>query len=226
MSKPSALDETTRDLAVKVEALIGVVCIRLDRNLAGPRLVGTADVQLRDFYEVWKAASDASNAHRQLFGRPTTAIVALTDFITSLRLANAELWKRFVSGDGSFLGPDVDHALVDVPWAMEDAERACRNILDQPRRDPTTDHRTPIKVKVSADGSTVTVDGVTERLQGQRDGEFIRLLVKEPGAAIKADALECALGERPSRIYKRLPKIIAEHISKPGRGQTGYIFNP
>jgi len=82
----------------------------------------------------------------------------------------------------------------------------------------------PSVIAVSDDGATVNLDGKNHRLNGEKDAPFLRALLAERGKAIKADVLERTIGERPARIYRRLPVQIQRLIDKPGRGQTGYIL--
>lgn len=80
----------------------------------------------------------------------------------------------------------------------------------------------PTTIKVSED--IVKVNGKPFRLRGGNDSKLLRLLLKKRGKAVKADIIERTIGERPARIFERLPKPVQELIQKPGRGQTGYIL--
>lgn len=81
------------------------------------------------------------------------------------------------------------------------------------------------RVKLRIADDAVTVEGKSYRLRGGNDAAFLRVLLENRGVAVKADALERAIRERPSRIYARLPERIQKLIDKPGRGQRGYILH-
>jgi hypothetical protein len=68
------------------------------------------------------------------------------------------------------------------------------------------------------------LDGEEYRLTGANDAVFLEELQKRKGKPILAQSLERACGERPSRIYGRLPRPIQRTIDKPGlrTGKKGY----
>lgn len=68
------------------------------------------------------------------------------------------------------------------------------------------------------------LDGEPHRLTGANDATFIQILQQKQGVPILANTLESQCGERPARIYERLPKPIQDIIDKPGQrtGKKGY----
>lgn len=71
-------------------------------------------------------------------------------------------------------------------------------------------------------GDLAELDGETLRLTGQNDLPFLQALQEQQGGIIKAQVLEDGLGERPSRIWSRLPPELQAIVEKPLRGGTGY----
>lgn len=78
------------------------------------------------------------------------------------------------------------------------------------------------RMRVSDNGGQVFVDGVPHRLIGSYDGPFLTKLIAAKGEPLKGTALERSIGERPDRIYPRLPPVVRDLVDRPGQGRSGW----
>ena len=93
-----------------------------------------------------------------------------------------------------------------------------------PAKSQECDTVQPFTLEVSKDRLSVKLNGELSRLKGESDGDFLLLLYSRRGETIKSTEIERIIGKRPDRIYKQLPPELQELISKPGRGQMGYLM--
>ena len=79
-------------------------------------------------------------------------------------------------------------------------------------------------IKSDTGNDLARLDGKDHRLTGANDASFLEVVKEKHGTPILAKNLESTCGERPARIYDRLPKAIQRIIDKPGRGtgKKGY----
>lgn len=91
------------------------------------------------------------------------------------------------------------------------------------RRKPPAWERLEI-VKSDTGNDIARLDGKEHRLTGANDASLLELLQTKRGEAVLGTTLETDLGERPARIYDRLPARIRRIIDKPGQrtGKKGY----
>jgi len=91
------------------------------------------------------------------------------------------------------------------------------------RRKPPAWERLQI-VKSDTGDDIARLDGREHRLTGGNDAIFLERLQQKRGVSILGTTLETDIGERPSRIYERLPAPIRRIIDKPGQrtGKNGY----
>jgi hypothetical protein len=79
------------------------------------------------------------------------------------------------------------------------------------------------KIRLNRRKQTIHFNGTLLRLNSEHAFPFIRKLYENRGNPVKATTFS-NMGFRPERVWKGLPKPLRDCVSKPGRGQSGYLI--